>query len=75
MKRFICLTIALLFLFTSCGIGDIPLSGGYESEGTDREGNPVYPDGPEYTIGDETTESFIPEGEGGVTALGGNAVL
>ena len=63
MKRFICLTIALLFLFTSCGIGDIPLSGGYESEGTDREGNPVYPDGPEYTIGDETTESFIPEGE------------
>ena len=68
MKRFICLTIALLFLFTSCGIGDVPLSGIYESEGTDAEGNPVYPDGPEYTIGDETTESFIPEGEGGVTA-------
>ena len=68
MKRFICLTIALLFLFTSCGIGDIPLSGGYVSEGTDAEGNPVYPDEPEYTIGAETTESFIPEGEGGVTA-------
>lgn len=68
MKRFICLTIALLFLFTSCGIGDIPLSGGYVSEGTDAEGNPVYPEEPEYTIGAETTESFIPEGEGGVTA-------
>ena len=59
MKRFICLTLALFCLLTSCAEGNIPLSGIIDTEMTDEQGAPLTPDG---------TDSYIPEGEGGVTA-------
>ena len=59
MKRFICLTLALFCLLTSCAEGNIPLSGIIDTEMTDEQGAPLTPD---------VTDSYIPEGEGGVTA-------
>ena len=68
MKRLICLTIALLICLTSCGIGDIPLSGDYEPEVTGAHSDPIPPDPPEHTSGNGAPDKYIPEGEGGATA-------